>query len=226
MLSSTKSFGLPRALALAVTGLMTFGAVSAAHAESSADRFNRIMHTAPGHQATYGRALPRHAYEGLGRAWEAKTYRRWKSRTVAYVPADTFAPKEVYFPEGTASIPGSEQSVLDQIGDAMQRSASRHLQFMIIGHTDAIGGKRENQWLSERRALAVKRYLIENFGVHPARLVVVGSGKRQLMTPDRPESWRNRRVEIMVLDRAVLRDMPVDEAIVYRTPRHGSSRYY
>lgn len=225
MLYSANSFSVPRAIALAIAGCISFGAANAAHAESPADRFNRIMHSAPG-QASYSRPMPHYGYAGLGGVWESKRHRRRTSTTIEYVTAHTSASKEVYFSEGTASIPGSEQSVLNQIGHAMQKAGNRHLQFMIVGHTDIVGGKRENQWLSERRALAVKRYLVENFGVHPARLVVAGSGKRQLMTPDRPDSWRNRRVEIMVLDRAALRDMPRDELVVYRAPRHGGSRHY
>ena len=47
--------------------------------------------------------------------------------------------------------------------------------FFINGHTD--GNSEYNQGLSQRRAEAVKRYLIEHFKLAPDTLVAVGLGK-------------------------------------------------
>jgi len=48
---------------------------------------------------------------------------------------------------------------------------------LIEGHTDAAGGVIYNQGLSERRAQAVRQYLINRFNIDPDRLSTVGFGK-------------------------------------------------
>jgi OOP family OmpA-OmpF porin len=56
-----------------------------------------------------------------------------------------------------------------------------------------------NQGLSERRAAAVREYLIAQFGVSPERLVAVGLGESQLLVPTPPQTSnaRNRRVQVV-----------------------------
>ncbi|RZA14759.1 MAG: hypothetical protein EOP93_18090, partial [Lysobacteraceae bacterium] len=49
--------------------------------------------------------------------------------------------------------------------------------------------------LSDRRAAAVRRYLIDN-GVASSRLRAVGKGESQLLNAGDPEGAENRRVEI------------------------------
>jgi OmpA-OmpF porin, OOP family len=69
----------------------------------------------------------------------------------------------------------------------------------IAGHTDAIGPAEYNQALSEKRAEAVKAYLVEH-GVAADRISVVGYGESDPRdTNDTVEGRRlNRRVEIRV----------------------------
>jgi outer membrane protein OmpA-like peptidoglycan-associated protein len=64
----------------------------------------------------------------------------------------------------------------------------------IVGHTDAIGSEPYNFSLSERRAVAVKRYLVEKHGIAAARLHGQGRGERELLLPNAPASGKNRRV--------------------------------
>ena len=66
---------------------------------------------------------------------------------------------------------------------------------VIEGHTDASGSDRYNQHLSERRALAVKRYLVDRYGVDASRLSVVGFGEQRLHDRARPHGGINRRVQ-------------------------------
>ena len=68
---------------------------------------------------------------------------------------------------------------------------------MLAGHTDAKGGDDYNQGLSERRAEAVKRYLIERYRIQPDHLVAVGYGEKQLKAPTDPLGAENRRVQIV-----------------------------
>ncbi|MCL1887139.1 MAG: OmpA family protein [Betaproteobacteria bacterium] len=69
-----------------------------------------------------------------------------------------------------------------------------------VGHTDWIGTDKYNQGLSERRANAVKSYLVSK-GVDPKKIYTEGKGKRQPVADNRTREGRakNRRVEIEVV---------------------------
>ena len=84
---------------------------------------------------------------------------------------------------------------------------------LAVGHTDRIGSDAYNQKLSERRADAVKKYLISK-GVPANRVYTEGKGEKMPVTGDKcknmgPENRRNkklidclqpdRRVEIQVI---------------------------
>jgi outer membrane protein OmpA-like peptidoglycan-associated protein len=84
---------------------------------------------------------------------------------------------------------------LAQLQTALNAQSLLNDRFMIAGHTDASGNARYNQQLSERRAAAVKQYLVAR-GVAAARLKTAGYGAAQLLLPARPEDPLNRRVEI------------------------------
>jgi outer membrane protein OmpA-like peptidoglycan-associated protein len=71
--------------------------------------------------------------------------------------------------------------------------------FLIAGHTDAEGSIEYNQDLSESRALAVRRFLVETFGLPADHLLAAGYGKELLKNPDFPFAAENRRVEIVHL---------------------------
>lgn len=69
-----------------------------------------------------------------------------------------------------------------------------------VGHTDWIGTEAYNQALSERRANAVKAYLVSK-GVDPQKIYTEGKGKRQPIADNRTREGRakNRRVELEVV---------------------------
>jgi OOP family OmpA-OmpF porin len=74
-----------------------------------------------------------------------------------------------------------------------------NLEVEIGGHTDSIGAQAKNQRLSERRANAVKAFLVAE-GVEAARLTAVGYGESEPVdTNDTPEGRAaNRRVAFKV----------------------------
>ena len=67
------------------------------------------------------------------------------------------------------------------------------------GHTDSTGSESHNQELSERRAEAVRNYLIER-GVGTARVVALGYGENRPVTSNNVEEGRrrNRRVDLLL----------------------------
>ncbi len=77
----------------------------------------------------------------------------------------------------------------------------------IAGHTDNRGTQKYNQTLSEKRAEAVREYLIKEGGVDPAKITAVGHRDLYPIAPnqkpdgkDNPEGRaQNRRVEINIL---------------------------
>lgn len=71
----------------------------------------------------------------------------------------------------------------------------------VEGHTDAIGSDEYNQKLSERRANAVRDYLIQK-GIEPDRLSAVGYGESRPIADNESVRGRarNRRTEFTVLE--------------------------
>ncbi|HXO40835.1 MAG TPA: OmpA family protein, partial [Thermoanaerobaculia bacterium] len=72
----------------------------------------------------------------------------------------------------------------------------------IEGNTDATGSPKANMTLSERRALAVKNYVLQNFpGVEAARFQTIGRGSANPVASNATEGGRqlNRRTEIKVI---------------------------
>jgi OmpA-OmpF porin, OOP family len=55
---------------------------------------------------------------------------------------------------------------------------------LAVGHTDRIGGDAYNQKLSEKRAAAVKEYLVSK-GIEANRVYTEGKGKKQPVTGDK-----------------------------------------
>ncbi|HXW27268.1 MAG TPA: OmpA family protein [Xanthobacteraceae bacterium] len=86
--------------------------------------------------------------------------------------------------------------MVTQLGQALTDPELKGGVFLVGGYTDAKGGDEFNLKLSQRRAEAVKRYLISKFGLREEDLVAVGFGKTKLKNPNDPFGAENRRVQI------------------------------
>jgi outer membrane protein OmpA-like peptidoglycan-associated protein len=78
------------------------------------------------------------------------------------------------------------------------------LKLDIEGYTDNVGGDEHNRSLSEKRAAAVRDYLVEQ-GIPAASISATGMGKESPVAPnDSPDGRaKNRRVEIVVSGEAI-----------------------
>ena len=76
-------------------------------------------------------------------------------------------------------------------------------QITVEGHTDDIGTEQYNQSLSERRAEAVKKYLVKEGGIDETKISTIGYGESKPVTLNDTAEGRaaNRRAEILVLSK-------------------------
>jgi OOP family OmpA-OmpF porin len=84
------------------------------------------------------------------------------------------------------------------IDDALAKLKGVDLEMVIAtGHTDSVGTDAYNQKLSERRAAAVKEYLVSK-GVASAKVTTIGKGESQPVATNKTAEGRqkNRRVDI------------------------------
>ena len=83
------------------------------------------------------------------------------------------------------------------LGRALSNVQLKGTVFLVNGHTDGKGSAEYNLDLSERRAEAVKRLLIEEFNLPADTLIAVGYGKTQFKNEANPYAGENRRVQIV-----------------------------
>jgi outer membrane protein OmpA-like peptidoglycan-associated protein len=83
-----------------------------------------------------------------------------------------------------------------EVGKALSNAQLTGNTFVIAGHTDGKGTDTYNQDLSERRAEAVKRYLVEIYKIPAGNLLAVGYGKTMLKNANNPFAAENRRVQL------------------------------
>jgi outer membrane protein OmpA-like peptidoglycan-associated protein len=107
---------------------------------------------------------------------------------------------EINFDYNSAEITSRAVADLVNLGRALTNSEIQGGVFLVGGHTDAKGGEEYNQRLSERRAQAVKDFLIRRFRIADDTLVTVGYGEEQLKNTADPYSGENRRVQITNLE--------------------------
>jgi OOP family OmpA-OmpF porin len=109
---------------------------------------------------------------------------------------------EIDFDFNSAAIRPQSYRAVGLIADSLHHPVLLGYKFLVIGHTDAVGGRESNLKLSQRRAEAIREALINPFGVDPARLEAVGLGEEQLRDSSRPDSQVNRRVQLINIGNA------------------------
>lgn len=105
------------------------------------------------------------------------------------------AAKSIYFMTGKDIIQKISYPRLDTIVSVLNTDTD--LQISIEGHTDNVGSNAINEALSNKRALAVKNYLVKK-GIAESRITAMGYGSTKPVAPNNTPAGRakNRRVEL------------------------------
>lgn len=106
---------------------------------------------------------------------------------------------EIHFGRGSAMLGAAAVSLLRALGADLGKPELKGAGLLVAGYTDASGGDAYNQRLSERRASAVKRFLVTRFKVPDDIVVTVGHGKAQPKNTADPHAGENRRVQVALL---------------------------
>jgi NitT/TauT family transport system substrate-binding protein len=107
---------------------------------------------------------------------------------------------EIHFTPGSDEIMPGSFFVLDALGDTM--TSFGHTYLRVEGNTDSTGSANANLTLSEKRAAAVKNYIVKNFpNIETTRFQTIGHGSSNPVASNQTETGRqlNRRTEIKVV---------------------------
>jgi outer membrane protein OmpA-like peptidoglycan-associated protein len=105
----------------------------------------------------------------------------------------------VYFDTGKTTIQSKSFALLDEIARVMNANPQIRL-VEVGGHTDSDGDDKKNLKLSQGRADAVMKYLVDKGHVEASRLSAVGYGETRPIDTNQTTDGkaRNRRVELVI----------------------------
>ena len=111
------------------------------------------------------------------------------------VAAGTRLALKVNFDTGKSIIKKQYYDELKVVGDGLNEQ--KNLKGVIEGHTDNVGSDKSNLALSQRRANAVRDYIVKNFKVDRKRLSAKGYGESRPVADNATAEGRaqNRRIE-------------------------------
>ncbi len=110
-----------------------------------------------------------------------------------------FMYEDVYFQKGSYRLPPEARVILKRKADFLKKYPD--ISVIIEGHTDEHGSRETNIAFGDRRAGAVKSFLIRE-GIDRWRLIAVSFGKERPVDKGRTEKSRakNRRVHFVVTE--------------------------
>lgn len=105
---------------------------------------------------------------------------------------------DILFANNSSVVSNPDSPRIQEVAEFMNRFPNT--QAVVEGHSSAVGEASYNQFLSEKRAQAVRTLLIEDYGIDADRLEAVGYGESRLKdSSNTAEAHRvNRRIEMKV----------------------------
>lgn len=121
---------------------------------------------------------------------EARVYRESKEVIIRLVGLS--------FDVGQSTIRPANYRLLTKVQQAIQAFANSNL--VIEGHTDSHGSDTANYALSQRRAEAVKQYILANSRINASKIAAVGYGETKPVANNETTRGRarNRRIDIVI----------------------------
>lgn len=118
--------------------------------------------------------------------------------TIKFEMPTTVTLKNVLFKSGSAELAASSFKSLDELVAFMNRKTT--LVIEIAGHTDNVGSVESNQLLSQKRADAVRSYILSK-GISTTRVLAKGYGQNEPVADNSTEQGRstNRRTEVRII---------------------------
>ncbi|MEK8050516.1 OmpA family protein [Ideonella sp. DXS22W] len=116
-------------------------------------------------------------------------------KCMGFKPAVRFSLPTATFKIGSAELPDLLRQQLDRFAEVLRGKKGSGRVVRIEGHADASGSDEGNLLLSQKRAEAVRDYLVK-LGADPAMLQAMGLGSKAPKVGNDPFAAENRRVEI------------------------------
>lgn len=106
---------------------------------------------------------------------------------------------EILFPTNSSILNEAAKKKIAEVSKVINAKESNR-KISIEGHSDKTGTANYNQWLSEKRAVSVKTYLV-SLGITADRIKTSGLGDTNPIADNKTKEGRlkNRRVEITLL---------------------------
>ena len=130
----------------------------------------------------------------------------------------------IFFSLNQSTLSEQAKETLSALGEAISSTRLEDHRYLIAGHTDARGNEAYNQALSLRRAEAVKRFLVNEYGIDPDRLEVFGWGETRLKRPENPSAAVNRRVEVSLVASQLVGTSPEITINIHQAGKTVSSK--
>ncbi len=101
----------------------------------------------------------------------------------------------IEFSFNSAGILDQSRPFLDEVGEMLILDKFSQEKLLIESHTDASGPQQYNYYLSKRRAVAVKNYLLKTYQISANRLSIAAQGENAPLPGRNPFAAVNRRVQ-------------------------------
>jgi OmpA-OmpF porin, OOP family len=108
-----------------------------------------------------------------------------------------FSTTGITFDINSDKIKPESKATLDEIGNMLQ--LNQDIKIKIVGHTDSDGDAKANILLSQKRAVAIKNELQNNYGIVSSRISTDGKGENEPLNGNKTaeEKAANRRAEFI-----------------------------